>query len=203
LSLILAATGRLEEAIGEARNGHPVLDPYGPAFLLYLAGRCGESTPLLQTGASGSPMAHLIAGSCLVARGEAAAGVVELQKARAIAGENGPIFGIPGRLGHAYAAAGDGSSALQVLAHLQSAPEVERRYVQMALIHAGLGDSEGALECLERAVERREAEVLFAAVEPMLAAIRREPRFRSVLRNLGTNPEDGIDRDTAPMPWTP
>ena len=53
------------------------------------------------------------------------------------------------------------------------------------LIHAGLGDSEEALNWLERAYEERDHWVETLKVHPRLREIRSAPRYEALLRRIG------------------
>jgi hypothetical protein len=85
---------------------------------------------------------------------------------------------LTGRLGYAYARAGRIEEARRMLA------ETEPTQVQAAFVCAGLGDREGALRRLEESERRRETDVLFAGVEPLLDSLRNEPRFERLVRRV-------------------
>jgi hypothetical protein len=57
----------------------------------------------------------------------------------------------------------------------------------VAICYVGLGKKDEALAWLTRACEERSAESPFANIDPRLAALRVEPRFRQILRKLGMN----------------
>ena len=65
-----------------------------------------------------------------------------------------------------------------------------QRYVSaytVAICYAGLGKKDEALAWLTRAGEERSAESPFVNVDPRLAPLRVDPRFRQILRELGLN----------------
>lgn len=54
----------------------------------------------------------------------------------------------------------------------------------IAMVHAGLGQVDQALDYLENAYQTRDVRLTFLAVEPKWDAIRLEPRFRALLDRL-------------------
>jgi serine/threonine-protein kinase len=89
-------------------------------------------------------------------------------------------------LGSAYAAAGRRSDAECCLTELKTTTQT--RYVSPALpaqIVLALGRPEEALGYLEQARERRAAEMIWLAVRPTWAPLRGDPRFQSLLREVG------------------
>ena len=57
--------------------------------------------------------------------------------------------------------------------------------LDFALVHVGLGEKEQALDELERALERRDAALVYLRTQPGLAPLRSEPRFQDVLKGMG------------------
>jgi serine/threonine-protein kinase len=88
-------------------------------------------------------------------------------------------------LGLAYAAAGRQTEAIEALANLRDI--AKERYVSaysFAMIHLGLGETEKAIEWLEKAFTERSGFLPFVQVEPMLDPLRGEPRFQDLLRRM-------------------
>ena len=90
-----------------------------------------------------------------------------------------------GRLGSAYAQAGNTDAAQETLneMHLLS----ERRYVSpyhLALVTCGLGRNEAALDLLEKAYEIGDAKVLWIGVDPELDPLHGHPRFTDLMRKM-------------------
>jgi serine/threonine protein kinase/Flp pilus assembly protein TadD len=90
-----------------------------------------------------------------------------------------------GRLGAAYAWAGKIEQAEEILREMNEI--AARRYISpyhMALVQSALGRVESALELLKRAVDSRDAWVLWMAVDPELDPLRSHPRFNTILQEL-------------------
>jgi len=90
-----------------------------------------------------------------------------------------------GRLGAAYAEAGKTEDAEAVLREMEEV--AARRYISpyhVALVQCALGRVDDALDLLERAVEIKDAWVLWTAVDPGLDALHDHPRFVALLRKL-------------------
>lgn len=88
-------------------------------------------------------------------------------------------------LGHALGVAGDRAGARAVLDRLLR--QGEHGYVSpydVALVYAGLGDKEQALDWLQRAYQERSSLLVFALREPRLTRLRSEPRFAALTREF-------------------
>ena len=89
-------------------------------------------------------------------------------------------------LGTAYAAAGRAGDARRALKELEDM--AASRYVapyNVAAIHANLGEYDRALALLGRSVGERDPNVTSLRVDPDFDALRGEPRFRELLRQVG------------------
>lgn len=97
-----------------------------------------------------------------------------------------------GGLGNTYGVSGRRAEAIQVLDTLQ-AQGVQRgddsEDYDIAIVHAGLGHREQALEWLERAVDKALAKKSWAPVylgiDPALRSLHAEPRFQALLKKMG------------------
>jgi tetratricopeptide (TPR) repeat protein len=83
----------------------------------------------------------------------------------------------------AYAHAGQAKKARELLAAYSVRPETAVWYY-LSLAHMALGEQSEALRDLERDYDRRSAEILFIAVDPMLDNLRTDPRFRALLARM-------------------
>lgn len=103
--------------------------------------------------------------------------------ARALEVERIPI--LLAMLAHTHAIAGNREKAEALLADLVA--ESRGRYISpydIAVVHAGLGDTDSAIERLRAAVEERSAWLVFVNVDPRLDALRSEPGFANIVAAL-------------------
>jgi serine/threonine protein kinase/tetratricopeptide (TPR) repeat protein len=97
-------------------------------------------------------------------------------------GVAGPSFG----LAHLEAAAGNEKEARRILAELTEARST--RVVSawgIAVLHASLGDVDEAFRWLDIAVEERAPGLILLRVHPRLDPIRKDPRYRLLVRRVG------------------
>jgi tetratricopeptide (TPR) repeat protein len=89
-------------------------------------------------------------------------------------------------LGYAYAVAGNQSRAVELVGELEMR-SIDRYVspVQLAWMRLGLADHDKALAELERAYDRRAADLIWLRVRPVFDAIRSNSRFESLCRRLG------------------
>jgi TolB-like protein/Tfp pilus assembly protein PilF len=126
--------------------------------------------------------AHYLLGWVYEERGEYAKAIGEFRKAEAL--DDTPM--ILAGLGYAYAAAGEQSASQKVLDELQGLSE--KRYVSpyfIAIVHAGRGEKDEALEWLEKAYADRSEMLAWLKVGPELDRLRTEPRFADLMRRVG------------------
>lgn len=103
--------------------------------------------------------------------------------ARALEVESAPI--LRAMLAHTHAIAGKRETAERLLAELLA--EAQSRYISpydIAVVHAGLGDTAEALKQLRAAVEERSAWLVFVNVDPRLDGLRREAGFGEIVTAL-------------------
>ena len=89
-------------------------------------------------------------------------------------------------LGHAYGMAGRHDEAREVLSKMQAASQ--QTYVpqvQMAFVHAGLGDYEGAFKQLDLAFKDKAWELSFMRTEPWLECLSDDQRFKDIVKKIG------------------
>ncbi|MEJ2236952.1 MAG: tetratricopeptide repeat protein, partial [Gemmatimonadales bacterium] len=88
----------------------------------------------------------------------------------------------------AKAAAGDVTEAETILGKLLEIKASDDRYVSsraIAMVYSRIGDERTALDWLERAFREHDAWMSFIAVDPLWDGIRQEPRFRSLVDEMG------------------
>jgi hypothetical protein len=59
---------------------------------------------------------------------------------------------------------------------------------EVALVCAGLGDKDQAIEWLEKAYQEHSVGVMFLKVDPTLDPLRSDPRFQDLLRRMNFPP---------------
>ncbi len=99
---------------------------------------------------------------------------------------SGPATTFISYLGYANARLGKSREARQMIAQLERVSK--RQYVSsyfIAIIHLGLGDLDQTFEWLEKAYEERSGFMAFINVEPMLDALRGDPRFKTLAEKIG------------------
>jgi len=188
---ILAALGRFEEAHEEIETARR-LDPLsliiveGHAYLFTLARRYDEAVAgfrgLLDLDPSYSK-AYSSLGRAYAQQGRYDDAVAAFEKARELAGE---LPSIVAALGQVHGLAGRPDAARTLLARLHELEQADSFVpaTSYALVHAGLGERDRALDCLETAVQRRELSVSLLKVHPAYDSLRAEPRFAAILRQL-------------------
>lgn len=198
---LLAALGRFDEAVGQAELAIEMdpISPLGHAFygrILYWARRfeeaaaMGERASDLSPGAP-APLAWL--GITRLAQGRVEQGVELVERAAAIAR---PAF--VAELGYAYAVAERTAEAREIVAELEAAERYVPSY-RLAWILTALGETERALEALDRAAEARDADLIWANVDPIFDPLRGEPRFRRLILEMGleATPAAALGAETA------
>jgi tetratricopeptide (TPR) repeat protein len=172
----LAAVGRLDEALIQARAAH-ALDPLSPVAAIDVARlhRYSRDYPssrrLLEQVLRANPELHearVALGHTLLAQGHAAEAWAVFDTADDVAGAI-----------TALVAVGDPERAAALAPRIASLDLLDQSHAVLAL-----GDRSGALDRLERAVEERRGPVAFLAVDPSWDPLRTEPRFAQMVASL-------------------
>ena len=122
-------------------------------------------------------------GRALEQNGQPAEAVAVLQKGVEIFGRD-PLT--VGSLGHAYAVAGRRAEAQAALAEVQAmAGKWHNTPYWLAIIHAGLGDREQALQWLDKAYADHFFLLMWLRYEPRFDPLRTDPRFDALLARIG------------------
>jgi len=189
-SLYLMAMGRTQESIAEINHARE-LDPlsismnFSLGWRLYMARRYDAAIEQLRNTLDLDPnfaLPHLVLGQAYEQKGSYAQAIAELQKAASISHDGPPILGA---LGHTLALAGKREEAEKILSQLME--QSKKQYVSpfyVALVCAGLGENEKAMDWLEKAYEDRSNALVFLKVDPQLDTLRTNPRFQSLLHRL-------------------
>jgi serine/threonine-protein kinase len=188
-ALELAALGRFDEGEGEIKVAE-ALEPdqwalrAAHATILYYARRYDDSLAILdeiKDTAAYASFGDLVAPNDWAKSmpAEALAAVLRLPASFT------PDLRTP-LLVSAYARAKHEKKAKALLNAYAVRPETAVWYY-MALAHLALGQKAEALHDLERDYERRSAEILFIAVDPMMDGLRSDARFRALVARMRLN----------------
>ena len=187
----LAWMGRFDEGVAEGRRALE-LDPLSfqvavnLSTLYQLLGRFDESVYLLRQTIELAPNfapARVALGSVYTEMGNFAAALEEFRELARLHDDGDIALGF---LGHCYGMAGLTGEARDIIRRLEDA--VGKRYVMpysLALVHAGLGETEAALKWLNVLYEDHNDWLLWLKVAPELKGLRGEPRFNELLRRIG------------------
>jgi tetratricopeptide (TPR) repeat protein len=89
---------------------------------------------------------------------------------------HGLVLGLLGRKSEAR-------KMLEALRDVESSGYVSP--IDYAIVHAGLGEKDRALDELERAFETRDAALVYLRTQPGLVSLHSEPRFQDLLKRMG------------------
>jgi TolB-like protein/DNA-binding winged helix-turn-helix (wHTH) protein len=186
----LANVGRSQEALEESRKAM-TLDPLSALYRASYAHRIAyarrfdeaavECQKALDLDAN-HPYANLYMGQIEEYRGRFPEAILRFRKAYETSGALLHLANV----GHAYAKSGNRREALRILAQLSQLSKT--RYVSpysFALVYLGLADREKAFEWLQRAVAERSQTVTTMKVDQVYDHLRDDPRFDSLLRQIG------------------
>jgi serine/threonine-protein kinase len=187
----LAASGRLDEAVVEAKTAHE-LEPFSLTIYsdyirgLYYAGQLDqahkEALKLLEMDRNFA-RAYYELGLVLEEQGKLEEAINAFRTALKASPDNVAVLTA---LGHAQALAGKKNEAERVIARLDELSK--KQYVspfQAAVVYAGLDNRQSALEGLEKSREERFNWLPFVQVDPVFRNLRSEERFLELARDLG------------------
>jgi DNA-binding winged helix-turn-helix (wHTH) protein len=190
----LAATGRADDALRELRRSEEI-DPLSPichvgvAWGLYVArdfqGASEQSWKVLAMEPKFGAAQYTL-GLAYAQMGLTEDAIVELGNARTCSGDQPAVLAA---LAQVHAVAGESAAASRLIRELEDL--ARRRYVSsywLAMVHAGLGDPQRALELLDRAYRERDVWLTWLKVEPRFDSLRQEPRMQDLLRKIGLGP---------------
>lgn len=190
----LIAVGQKNEAIAEARRTlrlDPVSLPAATnlAAILFFAGHYAEAVEealrVLEIDPSFA-RAYEDLGRAYEQQGMYAQAIAAFEKAVEYSGRSSRDVA---SLAHASAIAGRRRIALNLLKELKDLSK--KKYVSsysFALVFAGLGNKSHALACLEKAYKARDGALPFINVNPRLAPLHSDNRFRDVVRRMNFPP---------------
>lgn len=185
----LSAIGRPQEAVEQVRLALE-LDPMSlvikmeAAWQLYMArdfqGALEQSWRALAMEPKFAPAQQTL-GLSYEQMGMFEEAIVELRNARICSGDHPVTLAA---LAHAHAVVGERQQARELLVELQRVSRT--RYVSsywVAVVQTGLGEHALALESLEKALEERDAWLIWLRVEPRFDPLRDCPRFAALLQS--------------------
>jgi serine/threonine protein kinase/Tfp pilus assembly protein PilF len=125
---------------------------------------------------------HFVCGLALEQIGQHDEALAEFQAAVDLSGRL-PLF--LAALGHGYAVAARKTETHRVIDEIRDASKHKyQSSYAVAAIYAGLGQTDQALEWLERACDERATWMIFLKVHPYFDNLHREPRFQELLKRF-------------------
>jgi serine/threonine-protein kinase len=197
----LGVLGRFDEALEQIEVSMQ-LDPLSPiisegkGYILMLARRYEEAVEQYRLTLEMDRYFYkgfTSMGRAYVHMGKYDEAIAMFEKGRSLAGD---IPSILSALGQTYAMKGRSAEARRALEELIALSK--RRHVHsicFALVHLGMGETAVALDHIEAACRNRELSLAGLKVHPAYDALRDEPRFRAVLRQVGLAPESRLATD--------
>jgi serine/threonine-protein kinase len=195
-AISLAAQGRLDEALAQARQAEE-LDPLSPIATI-MVGRVfhirreyDRTIEYCRKALEMNPelrMGYVLRGSAYLREGKHSQAMADFAKAAELAGYPGgdAQTGTGEGLAYTLAVAGRQAEARSRLAELERLAQTT--YVSpavIAIVHIGLGENEKALDSLERAYAKRDGWLLWLKVHPVFDPLRSEPRFEALQKKVG------------------
>jgi len=186
----LAMEGRFTEALREAQTAvsldpFSIISRFSVLWCLYHSRRFEEALTMVRERLQSEPgNIMLLYGSSylLSAIGQHDEAIAAARTAVEFVGKASRTLG---RLGSAYAKAGNVAAAAEVLREMEEI--ASRRYISayhLALVNCQLGRDELALDLLEQTLEMKDSWILWAGVDPELDRLHGHPRFDGLLRKL-------------------
>ena len=198
-SVYLAVLARFDDAFVEAKMARH-LSPFSPlmhfslGLLLYASSQNEEAIEQLRDTVAMDakfPLSHLVLGLTFGRKGRFDEAIAEFKQALTIAGVS-PLWS--GFLGQVYASAGKTEDAVQILNELSVTAKT--RYVPpvaFSVVYAGLGKIDDAFHWLGKAVDERDGLLIYLKVGSIFDSLRSDPRFSSILTQVGLQRDSGLD----------
>jgi len=191
LGTLLGATGHLDEALREGMLAQE-LDPNANhlSVILCMRGEYDDAIVMLREMAKSHPedgLTHYDLYRALAQKGAYEEAVEELAKTMDLFGSE---FG--SKLRHAFATSGYSGAMRKFAEELEGLQTAHRGFFpeNLAVAYAALGDKDRAFYWLGQAYEHREMVshdfgLTILKVDPLLASLRSDSRFRDLLRRVG------------------
>ncbi len=190
-SRYLAAMGRVDDALAEIKRAE-VLDPISPilkantAMILYFGRRYDEAIDQLHRTReldSNYVVAHWGLGLAYEQKGMYAQAIGAMEKAIALSERDANFLS---SLGHVYAVAGRRRDAQQVVDELKE--QSKQAYVSsyhVGLVYSGMGEKDLAIAWLQEAAQERSTLLVYLRMDPRLAGLHSDRKFKDLRRRLG------------------
>jgi TolB-like protein/DNA-binding winged helix-turn-helix (wHTH) protein/Tfp pilus assembly protein PilF len=189
-SLYLMAMGRVQSSLEQIDRARQ-LDPlsisinFSDGWRLYLARQYANAAQQLRDTLEMDPsngLVHLILGQTYEYMGNTEAALTEFREAARLS-PGTPLM--TAGLAAAYARSGNRPEALKLLASLSM--QAQHEYVSpyyIAVVYAALGESNQALDWLDKAYADRSNGLVFLKMDPDLDPLRGNPRFKAIQKKL-------------------
>jgi len=189
-SLYLMSMGRASESIAEMNRAHD-LDPlsismnFSLGWRLYMAREYDQAIEQLRNTVDMDPgfvLPHLVLGQAYEQKKAYDQAITELRRAADISQNSPPVLAA---LARTYAVSGRTTEARNLLDQLMQ--QAKKQYVSpfyVAIVYAGLGEKDRALDWLEKAYGDHSNAIIFLKVDPQLDTLRASPRFHELQRKL-------------------
>ena len=193
-AITLRALGRYEEALARARRAQ-ALAPLSPVVRVPCgaisrdAGRHDEAIAELRAVIASDPdfaLAPAQLSMTYAANGMFDESIVMAERAVRIS-ERAPLYVLG--LAQSYAWANQKKKARASLAEVLAEPRTERTLVfDVAGVYALLGETDTAMDWLERAADQRNGRLPWVAVARVFTSLHSHPRFQALIRRMGLEP---------------
>ena len=88
-------------------------------------------------------------------------------------------------VGHLSAVSGNRAQATTILERLRGLYDRNKvAAYDLAVVHAGLGEKEHALQCLRKSYDEHFGALLLLKADPMFDSLRPDPRYQDLLRRI-------------------
>ena len=197
---LLVSLGRFDEGLRQVSEAR-ALDPLSPlvnslfAGFLTAARQTEAARKQVQRALDLRPdfwIALSVRGGLAMDRGDVRTALADFDRAAEGSNRTSQILAI---LGAAHASAGDREQAHAILDELGARRAT--RYVpatSFAAVFAALGDTDAALDELERAYRERDIRMVFLKIDARWNALRSLPRFRALAQRMGLVGDRGYSR---------
>jgi TolB-like protein/Tfp pilus assembly protein PilF len=189
----LAAMGRHDDAVAEMMLARE-LDPLAliinaeVGWAYYFGRRYDKAIEQYQKTLEMDPgfgVAHMFLGTAHTQQERFTEAISDLRKAVELSGGS-PLM--KAMLGHALGRAGDREAAETMIDELTKPSAGYVSAYNVALIYAGLGETDQTLSWLARAVDQHDLFLAWMNVEPMFDSVRDDPRFSELITRIGLKP---------------